>query len=124
MRVTLAKPPTHDLHVLAAQVSPSPHAAGTFAAGPGVLLVLVLIAAVVTGALVRALEAFWVLMRSMFAMVAGLAVVLTAVIVLADLILTDNTAPSEQPPTPTPTTVQPTHAVPDKSVAGQLQRPH
>jgi hypothetical protein len=105
-------------------VSPSSqHAAGAFAAGPGVLLVLVLIAAVVAGALVRALATFWLLVRSMFAVVAGLALALTAVVVLADLILTDSAGPSDQQPAPRPSTVQPTHAVPDRSVAGQSQLP-
>jgi len=92
LRISPSMPAPHDLH---AGVS---SAAGPFAAGPGVLLLVMLVAALLVGAFARAMAAVWVLMRSMLALLGGLALALTVLVLLASQILSDNGTPEQRAP--------------------------
>jgi len=102
LRIALPTPPTHDLPAVPAHVSHPSLASDSFAAGPGVLLVLMLIAVLLIGVLGRAIAALWILMRSMLALLGGLALALAAMVVLANLILSNSVGPNEQGPRPPP----------------------
>lgn len=112
MSISAAMPPTHDLHGLLSQPVLG---ATAFAAGPGMVLGLILVAALVGGAIVRVLAILWTLVRSMLALLASMAFVLAAVIILLDQSLSNPVRPAEPsngstaPPAPA---VAPTAAAP------------
>ena len=112
MSISAAMPPTHDLHALLSQPLLG---ASAFAAGPGIVLGLILIAALVGGAIARVLATLWTLVRSMLDLLGSMAVVLATVIVLVDLSLSNTVRPAEPPGSstapPTPA-VAPTAAAP------------
>jgi hypothetical protein len=118
MSISAAMPPTHDLHALLAQPLLG---ATAFAAGPGTVLGLILIAALVGGAMARVLATLWALIRTMLALLGSMAIVLAVVIMLVNLSLPNTVRPAQPsggstaPPTPAvaPTATAPaSHPVP------------
>lgn len=113
--ISMAASQLDTFHAAHAEVSQPPQGAAPFAAGPGVVVVLFLVAALVVGAIARAVAVLWAMMRSMLALVGTLAVVLTAVIVLADATLSSSVGPkptSPSPAVPSQPAVAPTHDLP------------
>jgi hypothetical protein len=112
MSISAAMPPTQDLHALLSQPLRGTTA---FAAGPGTVIGLIVIAALVGGAIARVLATLWTVIRSMLALLASMAAVLAAVIILVNLSLSNTVRPAEPsggstaPPTPA---VGPTAASP------------
>ena len=118
MSISAAMPPSHDLHAVLSQPLLG---ATAFVAGPGTVLGLILIAALVGGAMARVLATLWALIRTMLALLGSMAVVLAVVIILVKLSLSNTLRPAEPsggstaPPTPAvaPTVVAPaSHRVP------------
>lgn len=101
MRVSLATSPTHDLPTATGEVS-SPQSAGAFTAGPGVVLVLIVIAVLLAAALGRALAVFWAVVRSMLGLIGSLALALAGVVVVAGLMLSSTPGPARPQPSPRP----------------------
>jgi predicted lipid-binding transport protein (Tim44 family) len=118
MSVTLTgmptKEPTKDL--LAAPVAPHPDPASSlFAAEPGVLIVLVLVALLLMAAIGRVLQIILALLRQAFFLLGVLALALAAVIFLGSAVVSGS-RPSQPAPTATPhhptATASPTPPVP------------
>jgi hypothetical protein len=115
MSISPAMPPIHDLQAFHGWLSEPPVAERAFAAGPGVVLGLILIAALVGGAIARALATLWILVRSMLALLGSLAAAFAAVIILANVIVFNGAGPAERSPAPTAPprpAVAPTQAAP------------
>jgi hypothetical protein len=78
------------------------------------MLGLILIAALVIGAIARAIATLWILVRAILALLGSLAIAFAAVIILANLILF-RAGPAEMSPAPTAPAapaVAPTQAAP------------
>jgi hypothetical protein len=126
MRISLAIAITHDLQTITAAVSQPTPTEAPIAAGPGVILALVLIVALLLAAIIRALAVLSGLLGQMLALLGTLAIGLAAIVILAGMVLSNRAGPSQPAPAPTArptsTNVRTTHVSGARSSSNSWQK--
>ena len=114
MSVSLAQPLAHRLPTLSEDVSPPDLAGDPFAAGPGVIIVLIVLAVLLVAAIGRAMAMLWQLIRQAVALLGTLVIGLAAVVVLGSTAVSGSGLDLEPFPT---VTVRPSTTVVPKRPA-------